>query len=121
MGVTGPKRRVRSIALDWLWFAFGLGWIAFGLDWVAFGLDWVGMGWLWIGLDWVLVARLLGFGSSVLFALARFCLCFASAVAMLEICSARFVLARFDLFGLLGSSVSVCAVAPHVCCRYFRD
>ena len=79
------------------------------------------MGWLRIGLDWVLVARLLGFGCSVLFALAWFCLGFASAVAISEIsCSARFALARFALFGLLGS-VSVCAVAPHVCCRYLRD
>ena len=62
MGVTGPKRRVRSIALDWLWVAFGLGWIAFGLDWV--GIYW--FGWNGLALSWVRIGfRLLGFGCSV--------------------------------------------------------
>ena len=97
MGVTSSKTSCKKEC----WVGFGLEWI--GLDCVRIGLGWNWFGWNGLGLDWVWIGfRLLGFGCSVLFALARFCLGFASAVAILEICSARFALARFALFGLLG-------------------
>ena len=82
-------------------FALNLWWFGLGLDWDC---DWVGFE---LGLDWVSVARLdrlFGCSVSVGFGWVRL---FGFGCSVL--------VARW-----LGS-VSVCVVAPHVCCRYFRD
>ena len=93
-------------------------WVGLRSDWIGLELvrlEWVGFG---LGLDWVSVARfwLLGsvcFGS----VLSRFCVCCGYFRDLLgSVCFGSVCFVRFAR-----GSVSVCAVAPHACCRYFRD